>query len=86
MKKQKNGLLTIYSTGALICTMLFLLGGCGNKYDSVSVRNRTTWNMDDIIIEAPEGYFYQRHEKIRVDDNTITLTIYFSKEDDGGGW
>lgn len=38
--------------------------------------------FDNININIKDGYYYDKHEKFTVDDNTIGVTIYFSNEDD----
>ena len=61
-----------------IITLLFV--GCANKHDYVDIHNRTQFTLDNIGIDVKDGYFYDRHEKFTVDENTIGLTIYFTKD------
>ena len=66
----------------LVCCN-FLLVGCGRDYDLIEVVNKSVTVFDNIHIETPIGYFYDRHEKNVIDDNTVAITIYFSNEEDG---
>lgn len=61
-----------------IITLLFV--GCGNKNDTVSMDGKSCFVFDNTTIEVKDGYFYDRHEKFTVDENTIGLTIYFTKD------
>ena len=56
--------------------------GCGNKGDHVELYGKSNWIFDDVCFDVKEGYFYDRHEKFTVDENTIGLTIYFTKNAD----
>jgi hypothetical protein len=64
---------------SLICLCL-CMAGCApnNKHDTVEIYNKTGIIFDNIKIDTKDGYFYDRHEKFTVDDNTIGITIYFS--------
>lgn len=64
---------------SLIC-LCFCMVGCAqnNKHDTVEIYNKTDVIFDNIKIDAKDGYFYDRHEKFTVDDDTIGITIYFS--------
>ena len=69
----------------LIITLLLVLSltACGeNPYDHIDIWNKSMTVYDNIGIDLKDGYFYQSHEKFRVDENTIAVTIYFSNEDD----
>ena len=69
---------------ALLLSVIFICGclaGCDNHRDSIEVINKNSWIFDNINIEIKEGYFYNRHEKFTVDENTVAVTIYFSTED-----
>lgn len=70
----------------LMCLVMFcLLVGCGNRdYDYISIYNKSSFIFDDVEIPVKEGYFYKKHEKFTVDENTIGVTIYFSNEEDSG--
>lgn len=63
-----------------MCMIFLCLVGCDHEHDTVDIYNRTDSIADNIIIEIKDGYFYDKHEKFTVDDNTIGLTIYFSKD------
>ena len=65
-----------------MCMIFLCLVGCDHEHDTVDIYNRTDSIADNIIIEIKDGYFYDKHEKFTVDDNTIGLTIYFSKDDE----
>lgn len=71
--------------GMLLLSCLFCLCmvGCTNENDFVSVCNKSSLVFDDVNIDIKDGYFYNKHEKTIVDDNTVALTIYFTKND---GW
>lgn len=58
------------------------LTGCQNEHDRIEIWNKSDWIFDDINIDIKDGYYYDKHEKFTVDDNTIGVTIYFSNEDD----
>lgn len=71
----------------MVCLICLCLTGCAdkaNKHDWIEIANRTSWIFDNIHIETKDGYFYTEHEKFTVDENTIGVTIYFSKEKDDG--
>lgn len=61
---------------------LISLGLCGcnqrNCHDTVWIDNKISGKVDDICIRTPEGYFFDRNESFRIDDNTVCITIYFS--------
>jgi hypothetical protein len=62
-----------------------MLTGCGgHKADHINIYNTSNWIFDDINIPLKEGYFYESHEKFRVDENTVGITIYFSNEAEAG--
>lgn len=60
----------------IICT-LSCLTGCENKNDRIEIMNKDNLVFDNINIDIKDGYFYEKHEKFTVDDNTIGITIYF---------
>lgn len=64
----------------IICSICLCLTGCENKHDAVEIYNREGWVFDNVTIKIKDGYFYDSHEKFTVDENTIGLTIYFSKD------
>ena len=66
---------------SIFCICLFLTS-CNNKYDKIEIYNKSTTVFDNILIDTKEGYFYDKHEKFTIDENTIGITIYFSNEKD----
>ena len=64
----------------IMCLTSSCFVGCANKHDYVDIHNRTQFKLDNIGIDVKDGYFYDRHEKFTVDENTIGLTIYFTKD------
>ena len=66
---------------SMICICFQLTGCAENSSDAIEVYNKKTHVLDNITIEVKEGYFYDKHEKFTVDDNTIGITVYFSKEE-----
>lgn len=72
----------------IISLCLCLTACVESKHDTITIYNRSYLKFDDILIEAKDGYFYDKHEKFTVDDNTIAVTIYFlnSKKDDEDDW
>lgn len=56
------------------------LSSCGmNTHDTITIYNKSSTEFDNIKIDTKDGYFYDKHEKFTVDDNTIGVTIYFDK-------
>jgi hypothetical protein len=66
----------------LVITACLCLSGCENENDTIEIYNKDATVMDNIFINIKEGYFYNRHEKCTVDENTVAVTIYFSNSDD----
>lgn len=66
----------------IVCLACLYFVGCQNQGDYVDIHNKNPTIYDNINIELPDGYFYESHEKFRVDENTVGVTIYFSREDD----
>ena len=66
----------------IICLTCLCLGGCGKENDSIEVKNKSMFTDDNIFIKIKDGYFYDRHEKFIVDENTVGVTIYFSNDND----
>ena len=64
-----------------VAVLILLLCGCVNKNDCVEVWNRSSTVFDNIGIKIKSGYFYDRHEKFIVDENTVGVTVYFSHDD-----
>jgi hypothetical protein len=60
--------------------------GCVRNNDHVEVYNLSHYVFDNVGVDVKEGYFYDRHEKNTVDENTISLTIYFKKMGDEEVW
>ena len=75
---------------SVFCVCLCLTGCSPVKYkrDIIKVWNKTSLDLDDVYIYTKDGYFYDTHEKFKVDDDTIAVTIYFIREDlnDNGDW
>ena len=67
----------------IIIVLTFSLSGCQNKQDTIEIYGRNSSVFDNNMIEIKQGYFYDKHEKFTVDENTVGVTVYFSKEDDG---
>ena len=65
-----------------ILPCLFLVGCAEHDNDYIVVYNRSTFVFDNVNIPIKYGYFYDRHEKFTVDDNTVAVTIYFSNDGD----
>lgn len=65
----------------LVTLFLFCLTGCQNEHDKIKIWYKSDWIFDDINIDVKDGYFYERHEKFTIDDNTIAVTIYFSNSE-----
>lgn len=67
----------------LICCVCLV--GCteAKKHDTVEIYGKSVSTFDNVKIETPNGYFYDKHEKSVIDDNTIAVTIYFSNKKDG---
>lgn len=69
----------------LALAILFFLSlvGCDkHNADHIDVYNRSVFTFDNVKIPIKDGYFYDIHERFTVDDNTVAVTIYFSKDDD----
>ena len=66
----------------IVCLIWLCFAGCDNSNDMVDIHNKSSTVFDNIQIEIKDGYFYDKHEKFTVDENTIGITIYFSTEDD----
>lgn len=83
MKKKIILFLSVFCIG--MCLM-----GCTERHehDTVDIWNKTDSLLDNVRIDAKDGYFYNSHEKFKVDDDTIAVTIYFTREDlnGSGGW
>ena len=62
----------------LFLMLCLCLTGCKHKHDTISVWNREDWIFDNVTIKTKDGYFYCKHEKFTVDENTIGVTIYFT--------
>lgn len=64
----------------IMCLLCVTLTGCDNNKDHITVWNKSDWIFDDVDIDMKDGYFYSRHEKFKVDENTVGVTIYFTNE------
>lgn len=73
---------------SVFCICLCLTGCYENERDFITISNKSDFTFDNVAIPTKNGYFYDFHEKFKVDDNTIAITIYFTKEDSNGvgGW
>lgn len=60
-------------------------GCCTSENDRIEIWNKSKYIFDDINIQIKDGYFYDKHEKFMVDDNTIGVTIFFVNEN-GDEW
>lgn len=67
---------------ATVILLVLSLCGCENTGDCVEVWNRNCTIFDNIEIKVKDGYFYDTHEKFIVDENTVGVTVYFSKDTD----
>lgn len=66
----------------LFLTLCLCLTGCRPKqHDTINILNKEEWIFDNITIKIKNGYFYNRHEKFTVDENTVGVTIYFTNDD-----
>lgn len=64
----------------MLCLASLCFVGCENEHDYIEMYNKSEFVFDNIIIEIKDGYFYDSHEKFKVDENTIGVTIYFSTD------
>lgn len=69
----------------IIIVLTLSLCGCSNTYDTIEIYNKSASTFDNIFIDIKNGYFYDKHEKFAIDENTVGVTIYFSKND-GSEW
>lgn len=67
----------------LITVLIVSLCGCKNSTDTIDIHNKSTMVFDNVMISIKAGYYYDKHEKFTVDEDTVGVTIYFSKENDG---
>ena len=68
----------------LVVMMLVLTGCDKHTADQVEIYNKSSTVFDNINIPLKEGYFYVKHEKFTVDENTLGITIYFSNDAEAG--
>lgn len=68
----------------IICLTCLCFASCQNKSDYVDIYYKKSVVFDNINFELPDGYFYDSHEKFRVDEDTVGITIYFSSENNDG--
>jgi hypothetical protein len=78
----KRRLLLLISS-LLVC---LCLSACDNDYDHIDIYNKSGSFWDDVSIDLPEGYFYDKHEKYTIDDDTVAVIIYFNAQDKDDGW
>ena len=70
---------------AITIFLIAILSGCelnARKHDYIEVCNKWCFIFDDIVIDIKDGYFYDRHEKFTVDENTVAVTIFFVNENE----
>lgn len=65
----------------LLCIICVIVVGCEREHDHIQIFNKSYFIFDDFHIPIEDGYFYDRHEKFIVDENTVGVTVYFSKEE-----
>lgn len=65
----------------IVCLICSCFTGCQHHHDTIDVYNKSEWVFDNVNIKIKDGYFYDRHEKFTVDENTIGVTIYFTNEE-----
>lgn len=65
-----------------LCLTCLCLVGCENKHDTIDIYNKSDWIFDNIKIEIKDGYYYDSYDKFTVDENTVGVTVYFSKDID----
>lgn len=63
-----------------------LCAACSYAKNSITITNKTSWIFDNINIPVKEGYFYDTHDKFTVDEDTVGVTIYFTKEKALDNW
>ena len=73
----------------ILCVAAMMLTGCvtgcaEHTADQVEIYNKSSTAFDNINIPLKEGYFYVKHEKFTVDENTLGITIYFSNDAEAG--
>lgn len=64
----------------MLCLASLCFVGCEHKHDHIEIYNKSDWTFDNIRIEIKDGYFYDNHEKFKVDEDTVGVTIYFSTD------
>ena len=67
----------------IVIVLSLSLCGCTTTHDTIDIYNKSVTVFDNIVINTKEGYFYDRHKKFTVDENTIGVTVYFSTIEDG---
>ena len=77
-----NKKVCIFLIALAICLSLC---GCSNK-DGIEIYNKSYFVFDNVYIDIKPGYFYDRHEKYTVDENTVAVTIYFTKQNTDSEW
>ena len=65
-----------------LASVCMCLAGCQLKHDTINIYNKSDLIFDNVTIETKDGYFNKSHEKFTVDENTIAVTIYFSKSEE----
>jgi hypothetical protein len=62
------------------------LSACDSDYDTIEIYNENEAPWDNVYIETPLGYFYDKHEKCTVDNDTVAVIIYFKTQDASDEW
>lgn len=71
---------------AIIMFSFGVLSGCSTKeHDCIVIHNKGISIFDDITVSVKDGYFYDRHDKFVVDENTVAVTVFFVNEN-GDEW
>lgn len=59
----------------LTLSSILLLSGCKHKSETVKLWSKSEWIFDNITISAPQGYFTNSYEWVKIDDHTMQLII-----------
>ena len=67
----------------LIIILCIILTSCNinkSEHDTIEIYNKSCTTFDNIKIDIKEEYFYDKHDKFTVDDNTVAVTVYFVRD------
>ena len=68
---------------AIIIFFSGVLNGCStSEHDRITIYNKGCSIFDDITVDVKDGYFYDKHDKFTVDENTVAVTIFFVNENE----